>query len=307
MGDALYGERGFYRSTGAPARHFRTASHSSQLWAAAITTLASRVDAELGEPDSFTIVDVGAGGGELLDEIAAIAPGRWDLVGVDVAARPAHLAARVSWATEVPSDIEGLLIANELLDVVPVDVVERIDGMPRQVEVTPTGEEEVAGLATGRDAEWLSTWWPLAEDGDRAEIGWPRDELWRSLAATMRRGLAVVIDYAADPGRDQAGTMTGFRDGRQVLPVPDGSCDITAHVMFESLAEPGDLLLSQRDALVSLGVTADHPAYEDDAASYLTALSSAGEAAELLDAGGLGGFTWLLHGVGLDPTKITAS
>jgi len=85
-----------------------------------------------------------------------------------------------------------------------------------------------------------------------------------------------------------------------VLPVADGSCDITAHVMFESLRRPGDLLVSQREALQRLGVSAHRPTYAGDPAAYLTALSRTGDAAELLDPAGLGGFSWLLHPVGVD-------
>jgi hypothetical protein len=47
--------------------------------------------------------------------------------------------------------------------------------------------------------------------------------------------------------------------------------------------------------LQSLGISATRPAYNGDPTSYLAALSAAGEAAELLEPGGLGGFTWLLH------------
>jgi SAM-dependent MidA family methyltransferase len=306
MADALYGERGFYTTPGAPGRHFRTAAHVSPLFAAAIHELATRVDAALGSPRSFTVVDVGAGGGELLGALASLAPPHWELCGVDVAVRPSDLTDRVSWAAEPPSSFDGLLVANELLDVVPVDAVERSEGWARQVEVTPDGEEELGGLVTGRDAEWLSSWWPLAEDGDRAEIGWPRDDLWRSLTARLRRGVAVAIDYAAAPERDIAGTMTGYRDGRQVAPVPDGSCDITAHVLFDSLAADDDILMIQRDALKALGVVADRPTYDGDPTSYLSALSSSGDAAELIDPNGLGAFTWLVHSVGVEPPLAPA-
>jgi SAM-dependent MidA family methyltransferase len=97
--------------------------------------------------------------------------------------------------------------------------------------------------------------------------------------------------------------LTGYRSGRQVAPVPDGTCDITAHVLFESLVESVDAdearLLSQRDALLDLGVSARRPDYAGEPASYLRALGAAGEAAELLDPGGLGGFTWLVHAKGM--------
>jgi len=304
MAEALYGENGFYTSAGAPRRNFRTSAHASPLWATAIWTLARRVDEALGSPESFTVVDVGAGGGELLNALSALVPRTWSLVGVDLAPRPEGLDPGVRWSDITPDGIDGLIIANELLDVVPVDVVERIDGMPRQVEVTPAGEEEIAGLVTGRDAQWLSTWWPLMEDGDRAEIGWARDDLWRELTGRLRRGVAAAIDYAADPAHDLAGTMTGYRDGRQVDPVPDGSCDITAHVVFNSLVEADDVVMSQRDALLTLGLTASPPSYDGDPTSYLSELAASGEAAELLDPDGLGGFTWLLHGVDISPVKI---
>jgi SAM-dependent MidA family methyltransferase len=295
MTEALYGDGGFYRASGAPGRNFRTAAHTSSLWATAILGLADRVFEALGSPASFTLVDVGAGGGELLSALASIAPADWTLRGVDLAPRPDSLSARVSWSSALPDRFDGLLIANELLDVVPVDVAELAAGWPRQIEVTPGGEEELGDLVTGRDAEWLSTWWPLAEDGDRAEIGWPRDELWHSLTERLGRGAAVAIDYAALPHRDVAGTLTGYRDGRQVAAVPDGSCDLTAHVLFESLAAPGDVMLTQREALQSLGISGHRPAYDGDPSSYLAALSSTGDAAELLDPAGLGAFTWLVH------------
>jgi SAM-dependent MidA family methyltransferase len=304
MHDALYGDSGFYRATGAPARHFRTAAHSSPLWAQAIGELARRVDADLGEPASFSVVDVGAGGGELLAALAAAAPDRWTLVGVDVAERPPHLPARVAWSPAPPRDVTGLVIAVEWLDVVPLDVAELTDGGPRLVEVGDDGGERLAGPVSAEDADWLHQWWPLADVGDRAEIGRTRDEAWRALVTgSLSRGVAVAIDYAADPARDVAGTLTGYRDGRQMVPVPDGSCDITAHVLMESCAAAvpdatATQLVTQRDALRALGLSGERPAYDGDPQGYVAALSQASAAAELLDRHGLGGFAWLLHAHG---------
>lgn len=303
MAEALYGERGFYRRPGAPAEHFRTAAHAGAAWADAISRLASRVDAALREPPELTIADVGAGGGELLAGLARIAPERWRLVGVDVCPRPASLPDRVAWSSTVPRGFVGLLIAVEWLDVVPVDVVERTDDGVRFVEVAPDGSERLAGPVDATTRRWLDAWWPLAAVGDRAEVGHPRDDAWRAAVAGVDRGVALAVDYAADPQRDVAGTLTGYREGRQVAPVPDGSCDVTAHVLMEACLAAADsdagVLLSQRDALRALGVEGRRPAYEGDPLGYLHALSGAGEVAELLDPGGLGGFTWLLHAKGI--------
>jgi SAM-dependent MidA family methyltransferase len=299
MDDALYGPAGFYRSPGAPARHFRTAAHASPLWAGAVTELAVRVDDVLGTPDGFTIVEIGAGGGELLTGLAAHAPRRWSLVGVDVAPRPADLPDRVQWSDKAPTGITGLLVAVEWLDVVPVDVAELTDDGVRLVEVADDGEERVGDAPTTADVEWLEQWWPLEAVGDRAEVGRPRDEAWASLVGRLDRGVAVAVDYAADPGRDVAGTMTAYRDGRQVVPLPDGSCDITTHVLMESCAaavrDVETLALTQREALRALGLSGARPAYDGDGPSYVAALSRASEAAELMQPHGLGGFTWLLQ------------
>jgi SAM-dependent MidA family methyltransferase len=297
MDRALYGDAGFYRATGAPASAFRTAGHASPLWAAALLALASRVDEALGFPPEFAVVDVGAGGGELLSGLSVGAPDRWSLVGVDIAARPAALPERVRWQREPPGSVTGLLVAVELLDVVPLDVVECTDDGPRLVEVDQAGEERLGSVPSPADLTWLDRWWPTAAVGDRAEIGVPRDELWHALTSAVTRGLAVAVDYAAVPPRDLAGTLTAYRGGRQQQPVPDGSCDLTAHVLFESLRDDGDVLITQREALQSLGVSASRPVYDGEASAYLGALSRAGEAAELTDPHGLGGFTWLLHPV----------
>ena len=299
MNDALYGPAGFYRVTGAPGRHFRTAAHTGTVWAEAITRLVGLVDDALGRPDEFSVVEIGAGGGELLAGLATLAPARWSLLGVDVAPRPAELPARVHWQAEPPDAVGGVLIAVEWLDVVPVDVVERGDDDVRLVEVNSSGEERLGPVLAESDRDWLARWWPLPDVGDRAEVGRPRDEAWRDAVARMDRGVALAVDYAAVPSRDVAGTLTGYMEGRQVAPVPDGSMDLTAHVLFESLAADTEtVLLSQREALRRLGVEGRRPPYDGDAASYLSGLSRAGDEAELIDPSGLGGFTWLVQAIG---------
>lgn len=146
-----------------------------------------------------------------------------------------------------------------------------------------------------------------AEEGLRAEIGLPRDAAWASAVATLERGLAVAVDYAhTRETRPPFGTLTGFRGGRETAPVPDGSCDITAHVALDACAAacplPGARLLSQREALPVLGVTGARPPLalaSTDPAGYVRALAGAGEAAELTAPGGLGDFVWLLQPVGV--------
>jgi hypothetical protein len=306
---ALYGERGFFR-THAPSQHFRTSVHAGPVFAEAIHRLAR--DAAL-----TTVIDVGAGGGELLAGLHARDPSL-DLIGVDLAERPPALPADVSWQHEVPATAGALLVANEWLDDVPVDVVELTDNGWRLVLVDPaTGAERLGPPPADADADWLATWWP-AEVGARAEVGRPRDQAWAAAVGRVTDGLSVAIDYAHDRrSRPPAGSLTGYRDGRQVPPVPDGSCDVTSHVALDACAAAGiaagataTLLTTQRTALRALGVRRDAPPYElsrTDPAGYLRAMSRAGEAAELTDPGGLGDFGWLLQATGLRRVPLDAA
>ncbi|MFY1634660.1 SAM-dependent methyltransferase [Solwaraspora sp. WMMB335] len=314
---ALYGPRGFYvTGSRTPARHFRTSAQSGTLLARAVLRLVIRVDQLLGRPGQVDLVDLGAGGGELLAAVhsattgATPVAGRLRLTGVDLAPRPAGLPDQIRWRHSLPHGFSGLLIATEWLDNVPLDVSERVDGQPRYRLVDPaTGIERPGGPVTDADAAWLTRWWPALPDGGRAEIGRPRDEAWADAVRALRRGAAVAVDYGhRSSDRPPTGTLTGFRAGREVAAIPDGTCDITAHVAVDSAAAAGASanppygLLRQRDALHQLGVHGRRPPLATataDPHGYLAALSTASAAAELTDPHGLGGHWWLVQPVGL--------
>ena len=308
--DALYAPGGFYRRAEGPAGHFRTSVHATPLFAGAVARLLCRVDEALGRPTVLDFVDMAAGRGELAGGVLAALPAdvaaRTRVCAVEIAERPAGLDHRIEWLAEPPRGTTGLLFANEWLDNVPVEVAE-VDaaGVARLVLVLEDGTERLGEPVGGEPARWLERWWPLSgEEGQRAEIGLPRDEAWAAAVATLRRGLAVAVDYAHTAGtRPPFGTLTGFREGRETTPVPDGSCDLTAHVALDACALPGGRVLPQREALRALGVTGARPPLalaSTDPAAYVRALASAGEAAELTAAGGLGDFGWLVQPVGVE-------
>ena len=311
---ALYGPGGFYRRPEGPAGHFRTSVHASPLFAEAVARLLCRVDEALGRPSELDFVDMAAGRGELVTGVLAALPAdvaaRTRAYAVEIADRPEDLDHRIEWLPAPPKKITGLLFANEWLDNVPVEVAE-VDsvGVPRLVLVREDGTERLGEPPSGAEAAWLARWWPQApEEGLRAEIGLPRDTAWASAVATLERGLAVAVDYGhtADT-RPPFGTLTGFREGRETAPVPDGSCDLTAHVALDACALPGAHRLTQRAALHALGLTGARPPLalaSTDPTEYVRALASAGEAAELTATGGLGDFGWLVQSVGIpDPLQ----
>lgn len=286
---ALYGPRGFFR-TSRPGDHFRTNAHI-EAFGDAVAELARRCSAA-------TVVDLGAGGGELLVALRHRLPDV-HLIGVDKADRPTGLPDDIGWSSELPARIDGMLIANEWLDNVPVEIVERTGGVVREVLVDPaTGVESPGEPIDPAVQEWLDRWWPLTSDGQRAEVGVRRDVAWADAVARVH-GVAVAIDYGhvlAD--RPPFGSLTSFLDGREVDIVPDGSRDVTAHVAVDSLvAAAGGRVLRQREALGLLGTTGARPPIElahSDPAAYVRALSGSGEAGELLARGGLGDFWWII-------------
>jgi SAM-dependent MidA family methyltransferase len=299
-------DSGFFRRAGpGPAGHFRTSAHASPLFAEALATLVLRLDEALDHPAPLDLVDVGAGRGELLAALLAALPDpvttRARAIAVEVAPRPAGLAGAVEWRATVPERVTGLLIATEWLDNVPLDIVEVDDaGLPRYLCADGRPGEPVEPV----DAAWLARWWPVAgaPPGTRAEIGAPRDAAWASAVAAVVRGLALAVDYGhfADE-RPPFGTLTGYRGGREVEPVPDGSCDLTAAVALDSVARAArvpNLLLRQRDALRALGLDGTRPPLalaHRDPAGYVRALGRAGAVAELTDPDGLGGHWWLMQ------------
>ena len=113
----------------------------------------------------------------------------------------------------------------------------------------------------------------------------------------MRHGILLAVDYGHTAGdRPARGTLTAYRHGALVVPVPDGSCDLTAHVAVDSLEH--DEITTQRVALRGLGLDAGTPAHDlatSDPAGYLAALAAASAVGALTSPDGLGAFAWVLR------------
>jgi len=303
--EALYGPGGFYRDDTGPAGHFTTATHGATgaVLAAALVALARG-------HGLARVVDVGAGRGELLAHLHAAGPDL-HLTGVDVVDRPAWLPHACDWVrspggAELPATLTGLadalVVAHEWLDVVPCAVAAVDDrGVLRHVEVDPaTGTETLGRDVDGDELAWARAHWPTTAPGDRVEVGLGRDRAWADLLARLDRGLAVAVDYGHTAGaRPAGGTLTAYREGRSVTPVPDGTCDLTAHVAMDTLDH--DELVDQRTALRRLGVDGSTPPHDlalRDPGAYLQALGRSSAAAALLAPGGFGDFLWAFRRVG---------
>ena len=314
--DAAYGPSGFW-TTQRPADHFATAVGVGPHVSGAVAGMV---------PGRGVVVDVGAGDGRLLADLAELRPDL-ELVGVDRRTRPGGLDGRVRWVVD-HWDVEHerwaaggpdawldagvrrvrpLLVAHEWLDDLPVAVVERAGAGWREVEVDPDGHERTGAAVAPDDAAWLARWW--AQGGERAEVGRPRDTAWRDLvvAALARGGRALAVDYGHwSDDRPPGGTLTAYADGRQRRPAPDGRANLTAGVAVDALAATGvevggTTLLLARQSEVLGGADRDEPG----AGGTLAALVSRSERSALVAPGRWGDLWWLLQGREPEPGAAT--
>lgn len=310
---ALYGEDGFYTRTGRAGRRgdFITSPEVGPLFGAVLARAIDDVWKRCGQPDNFTIVEVGAGPGTLARSILAAAPaclvnGTYIAVEVSAEQRASHPEGVVSQG-EMPSVVEhGVIIANELLDNLPFDVWVYDNGW-RQAHVidTPQGFSEV--LRSGEVPAVLPS---RVSHGSRAPIHTHATAWLAEALETVKNGSVICIDYctpttaevASMPWREWLRTYTQHQRGSHYLR-DVGDQDITTQVCIDQLVkvrEP-DVVRSQSQFLQLWGITElvdeGRRVWEESvAAPTLAAIkmrSRITESEALLDMTGLGAFTVL--------------
>ena len=222
---------------------------------------------------SLDLVEAGAGNGRLAADILRAMRSRdrglyertrLHLVEASPEARAAQretlddLGDRLaSSGASLPDSFEGVLLANELLDAMPVhQVVMRHDGL-REIYVTgaagpATGDRRLSTvegpLSTPRLIDYLEALDVRLQAGWRAEINLNAIDWIRDAARRMRRGFIIIVDYGHEAGElysasHSAGTLTTFSGHRSrgaesstVAWLQNPGCqDITAHVDFSSV------------------------------------------------------------------------
>ncbi len=252
------------------------------------------------------VLEIGAGSGalaaDLLLELERLgrAPGRYLILELSpdlrersrdtLAARAPHLLERVAWLNGLPPAFEGAVIGNEVLDAMPVHVVQKEGGNVVEMGVViENGQFAWASRPTAFPPNTVDPDW-FPDNGYRSEISLAARGFIRSLGDSLARGVAFFFDYGFPrreyyhPQRAGGTLMCHYRhrahDDPFFLP---GLQDITAHVDFSAIAETGreaglDLLgyTSQSQFLVNCGITdvlAETPA--DDAVAYAPLASQA--------------------------------
>jgi SAM-dependent MidA family methyltransferase len=322
---ALYGRHGFYvqpqrsarSSEGSLGSHgagrrgdFLTSPEVGPLFG---LVLARFLDAEwdrLGRPDPFTVVDAGAGPGTLARSVLAARPSCSDAlsyVAVEVsAAQRARHPADVASVAELPTaPIDGVVVANELLDNLPFRLAVH-DGAWREAFVVADGAAFAEVLSAPFDPV-PSVLPGRADHGARAPLQDAAGAWLDSARALVRRGSVVVLDYArqttaelaALPWRSWLRTYRGHQRGAGPLADP-GEQDITVDVAMDQLPAPSAVSTQAEflrrwgiDGLVEEGRTAWDAAASSPDVAAIAMRSRAREAEALLDPAGPGGFSVL--------------
>ena len=289
------------------------------LWAAALEDLWR----SCGSPRSFDVVEVGPGEGGLAAGILKAAKGNFaEALVVHLVERSAARTrrqkrslqdGRLRWHDSLERVPPGVscVVANEVLDNLPVHVVEKSDGRLLELFVDADDRGLVERHLPLRDPDVLER----AEafdipEGARVEIAVASEEFARACAGLVARGAVIFIDYGLGPEERTSrprGTLVSYSAGGSddlVLNRP-GERDITAHadwgavtasLVAAKMEVAGPVL--QRDVLRSLGVAGLDEALKKEHAEALTS-GRGGEAVRALarrqvlgaltDPGGLGG------------------
>jgi SAM-dependent MidA family methyltransferase len=349
---------GFYATGGRAGRRggdFLTSPEVGPLYGAVLARMCDEVWERLGRPDPFVVADVGAGPGTLARAVRVAEPGCagalvYLLVERSATQRALHADHLPGWvgessgpaldrlvrspldgsgpvfasSAELPGELSGVVVANELLDNLPFDIVLRTeDGAERDLLHATDDGEELESVPVPAPAETLSDLGRLDVVPGMLVPWQPEARRWLAdVLGRLRRGRLLVVDYGATtaelgarPFASWLRTFRGNQPGGHPLDGP-GTQDITADVAIDQLQldHPATIVRTQAEWLRSLGLDElvdegrrqwAERAHAPDV-DALRARSRVREAEALTDPEGLGAFValeWDVDLGGSPPTR----
>lgn len=329
MQSALYHPRHGYYVNLVPGEgaHYATSPSVSSWFGRLVVQEVRRMWETLGRPNPFTVVEVGAGQGDLAAAaIQAAGPLgdalRWRFIEPMPDVRKLqrrHLdraASKAEWAGDLEElpPVVGCVIANEVLDNFPVHVLQAVgDGQIQEVYVDLDGDllvERLGPLSDPALAGPVAEASPHLRKGDRFVVAPGFKDWCRQADRALKRGYLVVIDYGdEEPDIWQLGPTGGVATfgpaGKGSTPLENpGTQDISTDVNFSALAhaaraagfEPKPIV-NQGPWLLSLGLadvahnyyrSAQKAQQQGDHEKAMTLLAERSLVLKLAKEGGLG-------------------
>ncbi|MCY3767839.1 MAG: SAM-dependent methyltransferase [Gammaproteobacteria bacterium] len=259
------------------AGDFVTAPLMGPLFARCMARQCGEILRTMKHADGRVIVEYGAGTGEFsrdflqaAEETGSLPDEYWIIEpSPDLRARQQRTieqatpvcADRVFWRTDLPGDgVSGVIIANELLDAMPVT----------RFEVDPQGQPREIGVMHGENGfEWavsenrLPASWSdrlsryALPAGYRSEIGYCAEAWVRTVGEKLNTGVVLLCDYGFPqreyyhPDRNDGTLMCHYRHVAHPDPFfYPGIQDISVHIDFTAIQQAG-----QSAALETIGYT----------------------------------------------------
>jgi SAM-dependent MidA family methyltransferase len=226
--------------------------------------LARQIDDLVAGGCAAAVFEFGAGSGRLCAQIMQASPGLDSYLILEPSADlkhrqqdylqqqlPADLFARIEWLERLPHDFDGIVLANEVLDAMPVQLVVRqqdwlelgvgYDGrgfvwrsMPARAEVSQAMSAIESRLGQ-------------LPEGYRSELNLNYRPWMRALADSCGSAVVLIIDYGYEqeryyhPSRRQGTLSCHYRHRVHDDPfVYPGLQDITAFVDFDACADAAE-------------------------------------------------------------------
>jgi len=241
-------EFGYYRRPHDPfgiRGDFYTAEQLQPVFGILIAERIRNLWQRMGAPEEFTVVELGAGRGEMAEALR-----EFRYLPVDIG------------AGSLPERIRGVIFSNEFFDALPVHVAVMRGGSARELRVGLAGDafawtegampEEVECYRK----KYLST----LSDGKIFEVNLAALSWLDRIRTSLEAGYVFSIDYGytvAELPRFPLGTLMSYRRHQaleDVLKSP-GEQDISAHVCFTALEEHGTSIGLERETLEPLSRT----------------------------------------------------
>jgi SAM-dependent MidA family methyltransferase len=274
---------------------FYTAPHLTPVFGELVALQLAEFWERLGQPSKFTLVEMGAGqgllAGDVLKWLQVNRPQLWAALEYKIVevseflitgqrrrlqavSQTANLLEKVSWCSleEIPEDsVEGAFFSNELVDALPVHLVQLEQGHLCEIyvttsDITTSATQPLIEVSGPLSTPALSAYFEnlgldLSSDayseGYRTEVNLAALEWLSQIASKLKRGYLLTIDYGYTaphryhPRRSEGTLQCYFRHNITYNPYLHlGEQDITAHVDFSSL-----LLVGEQQGLDNLGFT----------------------------------------------------
>jgi SAM-dependent MidA family methyltransferase len=255
------------------AGDFYTAPELSPILAKTLVRQVLAIDAQLGQPPTFTVVEMGGGNGtfaaDFLQHCQAIAPDFLNRLRYSLVERSLYLQSlqesriqqvmgswlenRVSWVNSIghldTDSVLGVMFSNELVDAFPVHRI-RLQNQCLQEVFVDYAEgcfvEHLGPLSFPKTQEYVHRHGIALQEGQTSELHLAAEEWMTQVARVLQHGVIITIDYG-HTGSDYYGAdrndgtlLCYYQHAVSKNPYTRvGEQDMTAHVNFSALAKTG--------------------------------------------------------------------